>query len=216
MGAHYTYMRKLGALLAVAACVLASAGRPRKDSREWNSMNDADWRRVERELEEPEDKVAREAAEEKAQRKARGPTVDMDALNRAKTQEERNKILSAAAAAHTTPGKGMSLGYVFVTVRFDGCCSSDRKEITQLGRKWSSLLASTGMDAAASISKDDQLSFETKHENHVRAPLPPPCLADASVQFLLPAAGSRDHRLHDAAARGGGGAPHRLTQRSTA
>ena len=131
-------------------------------------MTDADWRRVERDMEKPEDRAAREAAEEKAQRKARGPQVDMDALNSAKTQEERNKILSAAAAAHSTPGKGMTLGYVFVTVRFEGCCPSDRKEVTQLGRKWSSLLASTGMDAAASISKDDQLSFETKHENHVR------------------------------------------------
>jgi len=51
---------------------------------------------------------------------------------------------------------------------FEGCCPDDRKAVNELGRKWSSLLASTGMDAAFSIWKDDQLAFETKHEDHVR------------------------------------------------
>ena len=52
--------------------------------------------------------------------------------------------------------------------RFDGCCGEDRKAISELARKWSTLLQSTGMDAAYSIWKDNQISFETKHEEHVK------------------------------------------------
>ena len=44
----------------------------------------------------------------------------------------------------------------------------DSLAVTELARKWSSLLQSTGMDAAFSLWKDDQIAFETKHEGHVK------------------------------------------------
>ena len=59
-------------------------------------MTDADWNKIDEELEEPEDKAAREEAIAKAQRKQQGGGIDMDALNAAQTEEERQKILKAA------------------------------------------------------------------------------------------------------------------------
>lgn len=65
------------------------------------------------------------------------------------------------------------MGYVFVTLDFPGCCDNvtvdpKRRKVTEIARRWSGLLASTGMDAAAQVWKDNQLAFETKHENHVK------------------------------------------------
>ena len=65
------------------------------------------------------------------------------------------------------------MGYVFVTLDFPGCCDNvtvdpNRRKVTEIARRWSGLLASTGMDAAAQVWKDNQLAFETKHENHVK------------------------------------------------
>jgi len=137
-----------------------------RSNRDWASMSDADWARVEEELEEPEDKAAREEFARKAQQPKQ--TIDMDAYNNAKTEADKQTILKAAAAAQGTPGKGMAMGYVFVTVNFEGCCPEDRKSITELGRKWSALLASIGMDAAPSVWKDNQMAFQTKHEAHVK------------------------------------------------
>ena len=135
-------------------------------------MTDADLQKIEDEWEEPDEKAEREAAikkmEQKMKPQSQSPQFDMAAFNNAKTEQERSKLLkSMAAPKPAVQGKGMAMGYVFVTVNFEGCCSEDRKEVTALGRKWSSLLQSTGMDAALNIWKDNQLSFETKHEAHV-------------------------------------------------
>jgi len=75
--------------------------------------------------------------------------------------------MPAGAASSGGDGKGKTLGYVFVTLLFDGCCPSDRKAITALARRWSSLLAATGMDAPYQVWKDDQVMFQTQHERHV-------------------------------------------------
>ena len=192
MPQHGSLARSLP-LWALLLATAAMAVRQRSN-RDWASMSDADWARVEEELEEPEDKAAREEFARKAQQPKQ--TIDMDAYNNAKTEADKQTILKAAAAAQGTPGKGMAMGYVFVTVNFEGCCPEDRKSITELGRKWSALLASIGMDAAPSVWKDNQvppglsafflaaflvptalsattdvlsqMAFQTKHEAHVK------------------------------------------------
>jgi len=164
MPQHGSLARSLP-LWALLLATAAMAARQRSN-RDWASMSEADWARVEEELEEPEDKAAREEAVRKAQQPKQ--TIDMEAYNNAKTEEDKQKILKAAAAAQGTPGKGMAMGYVFVTVNFEGCCPEDRKGITELGRKWSALLSSIGMDAAPSVWKDNQIAFQTKHEAHVK------------------------------------------------
>jgi hypothetical protein len=158
-------------LLLVAALIgsaPAAWAAPRKSGRDWAKMTEEDWRRIEEEMEDPEDKAERDAAIQKAQQKAQQPSIDMAALNAAKSEEERQAIMRKAAAAQSTPGKGQAMGYVFVTVKFDGCCPEDRKAITELGRKWSSMLSATGMGTGASVWKDDQLALQTQHENHVK------------------------------------------------
>ena len=156
--------RRLALVVLILLTTAAEAARQRSN-RDWATMSDSDWERIEEELEEPEDKAARE----EAMRKAREPeqTMDMTAFNNAKTEEEKQAILKKAAAAQGTPGKGKALGHVFVTVKFDGCCPEDRKAITKLGQRWSGLLGSTGMDAAPSIWKDNQIAFMTRHDNHL-------------------------------------------------
>ena len=161
-------------LFAVWCCSLAAAVK--KNNKDWAHMTDADWARMEEELEEPEEKAERDAANAKMQKKFEQAKqgvpagFDMEAFQNAKTDEERQKILgSLKAAKPKKEGQGLALGHVFVTVRnFEGCCREDRKAVSELGRKWSSLLGSTGMDAAFSVWKDDQLAFETKHEDHVK------------------------------------------------
>lgn len=157
--------------------VLAAAARaPRRSNREWAHMTDSDWDKIDEELEDPEDRAEREAQMAKNMAKfeksKQGAPVgfDLAAFERAKTEEERKAILAKVTQPKPRKeGQGLALGHVFVTVHgFDGCCPPDRKAVTQLGRKWSGLLASTGMDAAMSIWKDDQLAFETKHEDHVK------------------------------------------------
>ena len=164
-------------LALVAALLLATRHAQavrQRSSRDWSSMTDEDWDRIEEELEDPEDKAEREEAnrrqEEKFQRQKMASQVqfDMDAFQNAKTEEERQKILKAASANKPEQGKGMVMGHVFVTVAFDGCCPSDRKAVNALGRKWSSLLTSTGMGAGFSVWKDNQLAFQTQHEDHVK------------------------------------------------
>jgi len=155
-------------LAAIALSALPMTMSRRKTNRDWSSITEADWHRIEEELEEPEDKEAREKARERMERKKQMGGIDVDKLNAAKTQEERNKILHKAAEAHKTPGKGEAMGYVFITVNFDGCCPSDRKKVKELGRKWSSLLSSGGMDQGYNVWADDRLGFQTTHENHVK------------------------------------------------
>ena len=158
------------------ACAVAGAAAVKRNNRDWAHMTDADWNRIEEDLEDPEDRAEREAANEKMKRKFDAHKqglpagFDMAAFQNAKTDEERQKLLSGLKTPKKRKeGQGLALGHVFVTVRgFEGCCTSDRKAITELGRKWSGLLASTGMDAGFSIWKDNQLAFETKHEAHVK------------------------------------------------
>jgi len=148
----------------------------RKENRDWAHMTDSDWNKIEEDLEEPEERAEREAAERKMKAKfdrakSGAPAgFDMNAFQNAKTDAERQAMLGKLGKAKPKKeGQGLALGHVFVTVRdFEGCCPSDRKALTALGRKWSSLLGSTGMDAAFSVWKDDQLAFETKYEDHVR------------------------------------------------
>ena len=61
-----------------------------RSNRDWASMSEADWARVEEELEEPEDKAAREEAVRKAQQPKQ--TIDMEAYNNAKTEEDKQKM----------------------------------------------------------------------------------------------------------------------------
>ena len=166
-------MRADGLLLLVAT--MPNAVLAKKSNRDWASMTDADWEKIEEDLEEPEDKKEREEAVAAAERKMNNQNqgFDMDAYQNAKTEEEKQSILRAAAAAKDKPGKGQALGYVFVTVDFPGCCDNTtvdpkRKVVTELGMKWSAQLSATGMATSASVWKDNQLSFQTTHDNHVR------------------------------------------------
>jgi len=172
-------------LLAMAA----NAARQRS-SRDWNSMTQGDWARIEAELEEPEDRRLREQhnAELRArQAQAAAPEgIDMEVIQRATSDEERKRLLRSmqAAAGGIKPkpqGKGMALGYVFITVVFDGCdgfeggCPSDRKAITSLARKWSMLLQSIGMHNGLRVYKDHQIALNTEHETFV----------DEIVEFVM-------------------------------
>ena len=166
-------MRSLLLIVAVLATLAAAAKR---NNRDWAHLTEADYARMEEELEEPEERAEREAQEEKMKAKfdkAKSGVpagFDMEAFQNAKNDDERQNILkSLKQVKPKKEGQGLALGHVFVTVRnFEGCCGPDRKAVNKLATKWSSLLASTGMDAAFSIWKDDQVAFETKHEDHVR------------------------------------------------
>ena len=172
-------MKQLSAipLARLALILLAPLILARKTNRDWASMSDADWDKIDESWEDPEDRAEREAQDEKTRKKfdaaksQNSPAgFDMEAFQRATTDAERQAILNKVKTAKPKKeGQGLALGHVFVTVRgFDGCCGEDRKAVTALGRKWSQLLGSTGMDAAFSVWKDDQVAFETKHEQHVR------------------------------------------------
>ena len=171
--ALYALVRAEGLLLLTAVATMPHGTLAKKSNRDWASMTDADWAKIEEHLEEPEDKKEREEAIAAANRKMKNPGFDMDAYQNAKSKEEQQSILRAAAAAKEKPGKGQALGYVFVTVNFPGCCDNTtvdpkRKIVTELGMKWSAQLSATGMATSASVWKDNQLAFQTTHESHVR------------------------------------------------
>ena len=158
----------------ITLLLLLAATAARKTNKDWAHMTDADWAAIEEDLEDPEDKAEREAAEAKAKKKfddASSNTplgFDLTRFQACKTEECRQRELgNVDTKKKKKQGQGIALGHVFVTVHgFDGCCGEDRKAISELAQ-WSTL-PSTGMDAAYSIWKDNQISFETKHEEHVK------------------------------------------------
>ena len=171
---HSTMPSRVNAVITLLLLLAATAAR--KTNKDWAHMTDADWAAIEEDLEDPEDKAEREAAEAKAKKKfddASSNTplgFDLTRFQACKTEECRQRELgNVDTKKKKKQGQGIALGHVFVTVHgFDGCCGEDRKAISELARKWSTLLQSTGMDAAYSIWKDNQISFETKHEEHVK------------------------------------------------
>ena len=80
-------------------------------------------------MEDPEDMQAREAAMQKMLQKQKNsqqglpPDIDMTALQDARTNEERQRLLSKIGnvKAPKPQGTGMALGFVFVIVIFEGC-----------------------------------------------------------------------------------------------
>ena len=124
--------------------------RKATSNRDWA---EADWERIEQEMQDPEEKAEREAAIAKAERAGTGMGL---------TAAKGNPFAQPV-------GKGAAMGVVFVTVDFPGCCDNvsvdpHRRKVTELARKWSALLASTGMDASGQMWKDNQIGFQTLHE----------------------------------------------------
>ena len=139
-------------LLLLAALALAVGGAKPKTSRDWSSLSDKDWERIEKEWEDPEE------AEEYAFKPPQQKGIDMEKLKKTK---DPKKVQAMVAESQQSAGPAM----LFATVDYPGCCN--KKQTEDITTKWSALLASAGLDANVYVIEDDQVLLSTQHGLHV-------------------------------------------------
>ena len=116
---YATVLRVVALCLGLAILPRAEA-KPRSN-RDWSKMTEADWAKVEEDWEDPEDKAEREKAQAKMeakmakQKSGAPPGFDMEAFQKAQTDEERQKILSKVGKMKApVQGQGMAMGMAMV------------------------------------------------------------------------------------------------------
>ena len=121
-------MMPLRRLLLLAACCAAAYAAPRKTNRDWASMSDKDWEKIEEEWETPEEK------EEYEYKPPQKKGIDIEKLQKAKGK----KLQSMIAESQQSAGPTM----MFATLDYEGCCN--KKQTEEIGTRWAGLLRGAG------------------------------------------------------------------------
>lgn len=145
-------MRRTVVALLLAWCSVAYAPRTGRD---WSKLTDADWDRIEKEWETPEEE------EEYAYKPPKSPGVDMEKLKKLKGK----KLEQYMQRSQQSSGPTM----MFATLDYEGCCV--KKKTEEIGNRWASMLRSSGMDITMYVIDDDQVLFSSQaglhaHEIH--------------------------------------------------
>jgi hypothetical protein len=148
-------MMPLRRLLLLAACCAAAYAAPRKTNRDWASMSDKDWEKIEEEWETPEEK------EEYEYKPPQKKGIDIEKLQKAKGK----KLQSMIAESQQSAGPTM----MFATLDYEGCCN--KKQTEEIGTRWAGLLRGGGMDITTYVIEDDQVLFSSQtglHAHEIR------------------------------------------------
>jgi len=133
----------VGGMLATCACA-------RKTNRDYASMTDKDWERIEDQWETPEEK------EEYEYKPPQKKGIDIDALKKAKGKKLKNLIAESQQSSGPT--------MMFATLDYPGCC--DKKKTEEIGTRWAGMLRTSGMDINTYVIEDDQVLFSSQAGLH--------------------------------------------------
>merc|ERR1719399_2660088 len=147
------------ALLALCCCCVvfdAHAAPRTRSGRDWSSMTEEDWQRIEKEWETPEEE------EEYAYKPPQQKPIDMDKLKGLKGE----KLQEAVADSQVKSGPTM----MFATVDYPDCC--DKKKTEEIATRWAQMLRAGGMDIQTYVIEDDQVLFSSQaglHAGEIKA-----------------------------------------------
>ena len=142
-------------LLLLAACCAAAYAVPRRTNRDWASMSDKDWEKIEEQWETPEEK------EEYEYKPPEKKGIDMEKLKKAKGK----KLQQMIAESQQSSGPTM----MFATLDYEGCCN--KKQTEEIGTRWAGMLRTSGMDITTYVIEDDQVLFSSQtglHAHEIR------------------------------------------------
>lgn len=140
-----------GIRIAVAFALIINVSlAARKTNRDFASMSDKDWEKIEEEWETPEEK------EEYEYKPPQNKGIDLEKLKKAKGKKREQLI----AESQQTSGPTM----MFATLDYEGCCN--KKKTEEIGTRWAGMLRTSGMDISTYVIEDDQVLFSSQSGMH--------------------------------------------------
>eukprot|EP00308_Calcidiscus_leptoporus_P009345 CAMPEP_0119369302 /NCGR_PEP_ID=MMETSP1334-20130426/15846_1 /TAXON_ID=127549 /ORGANISM="Calcidiscus leptoporus, Strain RCC1130" /LENGTH=253 /DNA_ID=CAMNT_0007386133 /DNA_START=18 /DNA_END=779 /DNA_ORIENTATION=+ len=144
------------ALACMGSHVLA---RKQRTSKDWASMTEADWNKIDKDWETPEEE------EEYAFKPPKQKGIDLEALQRElkKGGKGKNKKQNAQKMQQIIAEQQGSSGpaMMFATVDYPGCCDN-KKMSEELANKWSSLLHASSIEQTAYVVQNNTILFSTQ------------------------------------------------------